>query len=154
MLFPVRGGPSSSPGEPQAAACSTSRGALRVMTKCNRIKIQKSNILLQPGTTVSCFFEKSLFPSILYHSLPNGVYLVATGWIFDISLQQSLHKKRADYHLFAGSTPLSFCTVGKCTLHTKWLRNICAYLICLNITQRQNFPWLAGWRIKNAKRVK
>ena len=51
MLFPVRGGPSSSPGEPQAAACSTSRGASRVMTKCNRIKIQKSNILLQPGTT-------------------------------------------------------------------------------------------------------
>ena len=52
MLFPVRGGPSSSPGEPQAAACSMSRGALRVMTKCKRIKIQKSNILLQPGTTV------------------------------------------------------------------------------------------------------
>ena len=51
MLFPVRGGPSSSPGEPQAAACSMSRGASRVMTKCNRIKIQKSNILLQPGTT-------------------------------------------------------------------------------------------------------
>ena len=55
MLFSVRGGPSSSPGEPQAAACSTSRGASRVMTKCNRIKIQKSNILLQPGTTVTFF---------------------------------------------------------------------------------------------------
>ena len=51
MLFPVRGGPSSSLDEQQAAACSTSRGASRVMTKCNRIKIPKSNILLQPGTT-------------------------------------------------------------------------------------------------------
>ena len=28
--------------------------------------------------------------------------------------------------------PVCFCTVGKCTLHTKWWRNICAYLICLN----------------------
>ena len=41
MLFPVRGGPSSSPCEPQAASCSTSRGATRVMTKCNGIKNPK-----------------------------------------------------------------------------------------------------------------
>ena len=27
-------------------------------------------------------------------------------------------------------------------------------LIYLNITQRPRFPWLAGWRPKNAKRVK
>ena len=39
MLFPVRGGPSSSPCEPQAASCTTSRGASRlIMTKCNGIK--------------------------------------------------------------------------------------------------------------------
>ena len=39
-------------------------------------------------------------------------------------------------------------------LHTKWWRNICDYLICLNSTQRPLFPWFAGCRIKNAKRVK
>ena len=74
MLFPVRGGPSSSPDEPQAAACSTSRGASRVMTKCNRIKIQKSNILLQPGTTAKkqvrlrgeAFFMYFFVSSLIY----------------------------------------------------------------------------------------
>ena len=30
------------------------------------------------------------------------------------------------------NTGVLFCTVEKCTLHTKWWRNICAYLICLN----------------------
>ena len=68
MLFPVRGGPSSSPGEPQAASCSTSRGASRVMTKCNGIKIQKSNMLLQPGTT-EFDFKTTIFSRPRHHKI-------------------------------------------------------------------------------------
>ena len=40
MLFPVRGGPSCSRCEPQPASCSMSRGASRVMTKCNALQNQ------------------------------------------------------------------------------------------------------------------
>ena len=76
MLFPVRGGPSSSPGEPQAAACSTSRGASRVMTKCNRIKIQKSNILLQPGTTDIYGIYKAIQTAALYQYI--YIYVLTT----------------------------------------------------------------------------
>ena len=39
MLSPARGGPSSSPSEPQAASSSTSSTASRVMTICNGIII-------------------------------------------------------------------------------------------------------------------
>ena len=53
MLFPVRGGPSCSRCEPQPTSCSTSRGASRVMTKCNALKNQ--TVLHIIATRHHCF---------------------------------------------------------------------------------------------------